>query len=96
MVSNASEDFPEPDRPVKTINASRGKSRSTLRRLCSRAPFTIRRSATQPLSPGHLERQYQRRNPAGHTTVSMLGVPSDRQVTAFQSAYVARLEHLAR
>src|SRR6185312_7462720 len=43
MVSKASEDFPEPDRPVNTIMASRGRSRSTLRRLCSRAPFTTRR-----------------------------------------------------
>src|SRR6478735_2117260 len=43
MVSNAREDFPEPDRPVNTIMASRGRSRSTLRRLCSRAPLTTRR-----------------------------------------------------
>ncbi|CFE46987.1 Uncharacterised protein [Mycobacterium tuberculosis] len=50
MVSNASEDLPDPDNPVKTISASRGRSRSTLRRLCSRAPLTIRRSATLSLS----------------------------------------------
>src|SRR6478609_923970 len=43
MVSKASEDLPEPERPVKTIIASRGRSRSTLRRLCSRAPFTTSR-----------------------------------------------------
>src|SRR6478609_1071107 len=43
MVSNAREDLPEPDRPVNTIMASRGRSRSTLRRLCSRAPLTTRR-----------------------------------------------------
>jgi hypothetical protein len=49
MVSNASEDLPDPDRPVNTIRLSRGRSRSTLRRLCSRAPLTIRRSATNPL-----------------------------------------------
>src|SRR5450756_2788410 len=35
IVSKASEDFPEPDRPVKTISWSRGRSRSTLRKLCS-------------------------------------------------------------
>src|SRR4029077_7288194 len=38
MVSNASDDLPDPDSPVKTISLSRGSSRSTLRRLCSRAP----------------------------------------------------------
>ena len=35
---------------MNTISASRGRSRSTPRRLCSRAPLTIRRSATLPLS----------------------------------------------
>src|SRR5512143_4020187 len=38
MVSNAREDFPEPDTPVMTINRSRGMSRSMDLRLCSRAP----------------------------------------------------------
>src|SRR5690606_17096129 len=37
MVSKASEDFPEPDKPVKTINRSRGSSRSMFFRLCVRA-----------------------------------------------------------
>ena len=46
MVSKASEDLPEPESPVKTISASRGSSTWTSRRLCSRAPRTIRRSAT--------------------------------------------------
>src|SRR5436190_2714879 len=40
MVSKASEDLPEPDKPVNTISASRGISRSTFFRLCSRAPRT--------------------------------------------------------
>src|SRR5262245_9159674 len=40
MVSNAREDLPEPDSPVNTISASRGISRSTFLRLCSRAPRT--------------------------------------------------------
>src|SRR5581483_1554547 len=40
MVSKASEDLPEPDSPVNTISASRGISRSTFLRLCSRAPRT--------------------------------------------------------
>src|SRR5688572_1844933 len=40
MVSKASEDLPEPDRPVITTRLSRGRSRSTFLRLCSRAPRT--------------------------------------------------------
>src|SRR3954465_3421168 len=46
MVAKARLDLPEPDRPVKTMRASRGRSRLTSRRLCSRAPRTIKRSAT--------------------------------------------------
>src|SRR5437870_305121 len=38
MVSKASEDFPEPERPVNTTNLSRGISTVTSLRLCSRAP----------------------------------------------------------
>src|SRR5439155_14594530 len=38
MVSKASEDFPDPESPVKTISFSRGSSRETFLRLCSRAP----------------------------------------------------------
>src|SRR5471030_2374589 len=38
MVSKASDDFPEPDNPVNTTSRSRGISRSTFLRLCSRAP----------------------------------------------------------
>src|SRR3954447_17229625 len=40
MVSNASDDFPEPDRPVMTTSESRGSSTVTSLRLCSRAPAT--------------------------------------------------------
>src|SRR5918994_6376912 len=47
MVSKASDDLPEPDSPVKTISPSRGSSRLTLRRLCSRAPLTTSESATK-------------------------------------------------
>src|SRR5271170_6714682 len=46
IVSNARLDFPDPDSPVNTISASRGKSSETSFRLCSRAPRTTRRSAT--------------------------------------------------
>src|SRR5664280_2021240 len=62
MVSNARLDLPDPDNPVKTISASRGRSRLTSRRLCSRAPRTTRRpsawwlallrSATAGRTPG--------------------------------------------
>src|SRR4249919_1711648 len=45
MVSNASEDFPDPDRPVTTVSLSRGIVTSMLRRLCSRAPRTMRASS---------------------------------------------------
>src|SRR5688500_17613555 len=38
MVSNASEDFPEPDSPVITVSLSRGIETSMFLRLCSRAP----------------------------------------------------------
>src|SRR5918999_1919758 len=40
IVSNASEDLPEPDRPVITTSESRGSSTVTSLRLCSRAPVT--------------------------------------------------------
>lgn len=39
MVSKASDDFPDPESPVKTISFSRGSSRVRSLRLCSRAPL---------------------------------------------------------
>src|SRR6266850_5597805 len=43
IVSKASDDLPEPESPVITTSWSRGISRSTFWRLCSRAPrMTIR------------------------------------------------------
>src|SRR4029079_1893329 len=59
IVSKARLDLPEPDNPVKTIRASRGRSRLTSRRLCSRAPRTSKRSAT-----GSHERQGEVQDPA--------------------------------
>src|ERR1700745_2690100 len=41
MVSKASEDLPEPERPVKTTSLSRGISTSMFFRLCSRAPRMV-------------------------------------------------------
>src|SRR3954452_21357961 len=41
MVSKASEDFPEPLRPVMTVSVLRGTSTSIFFRLCWRAPRTV-------------------------------------------------------
>src|SRR6267143_4546284 len=41
MVSNASDDLPDPDRPVNTTNLSRGIDSVTFLRLCSRAPRIV-------------------------------------------------------
>src|SRR6185437_13170285 len=41
MVSKASDDLPEPDRPVNTASLSRGISTSMFLRLCSRAPRIV-------------------------------------------------------
>src|SRR6185503_20130839 len=40
MVSKASEDLPDPDKPVMTTSESRGSATVTSLRLCSRAPVT--------------------------------------------------------
>src|SRR5512144_1647416 len=45
MVSKASEDFPDPDRPVITTSWWRGISTVMFLRLCSRAPVTTIASA---------------------------------------------------
>src|SRR5580704_4102547 len=52
MVSNASEDLPDPDRPVITTRLSRGISTSTFFRLCSRAPRTWMEPAIDRRFPG--------------------------------------------
>src|SRR6185503_4790733 len=44
MVSNASEDLPEPESPVMTVRALRGSATEMFLRLCSRAPRTLRNS----------------------------------------------------
>src|ERR1700693_617945 len=43
MVSKASEDFPEPLKPVITVKVLRGISTSIFFRLCCRAPCTVMR-----------------------------------------------------
>lgn len=53
MVSNANDDLPEPDNPVKTMSLSLGRSSETFLRLCSRAPRITRESDTrvEPIAP---------------------------------------------
>src|SRR3954449_5656503 len=69
IVSNASDDLPDPESPVNTIRESRGRSSETSLRLCSRAPrmmswsatdsprfeqvFVILRGPARRLDPGH-------------------------------------------
>src|SRR5438445_9574310 len=48
MVSKASEDLPEPERPVNTASLSRGISTSMFLRLCSRAPRMVIARDTEP------------------------------------------------
>src|SRR5487761_1382204 len=48
MVSKASDDLPDPLRPVITTRRSRGISMSIFLRLCSRAPLMIMRSICAP------------------------------------------------
>src|SRR5580658_5067542 len=56
MVSNASEDFPEPDNPVSTTSRSRGRSRSMFFKLWVRAPrmriFCMQPITIRPASRG--------------------------------------------
>src|SRR5947209_9148015 len=49
MVSNASEDLPEPDRPVITVSDPRGIATVMSFRLCSRAPETTSCSTSRSL-----------------------------------------------
>ena len=50
-VSKANELFPDPLTPVKQISRLRGNTRSTSRRLCSRAPLMVISEAVMPLCP---------------------------------------------
>src|SRR5262245_35188378 len=66
MVSNASEDLPEPESPVITTSWSRGISRSMFLRLCSRAPrMTIRSLAMPPYYTARLAGARPARVPVG-------------------------------
>jgi hypothetical protein len=55
-VSKASEDFPEPETPVKTTSLRFGIESSSIRRLCSRAPTTWSRSDRARRFRGRLAR----------------------------------------
>src|SRR5260370_40669955 len=48
MVSKASDDFPEPDKPVNTASLSRGISTSMFLRWCSRAPRIVIARVPEP------------------------------------------------
>src|ERR1700693_1083427 len=52
MVSNASDDLPEPETPVMTTRRLRGMSQEMLRRLCCRAPRIRRKSMGRGHSNG--------------------------------------------
>src|SRR5882724_2979686 len=93
MVSNASEDLPEPDSPVITTSWSRGISRSTDLRLCSRAPrMTIRSLAIAVYYTARLGR----RGPSPATPCGSLylirlasggGAPAPRRPAARTTSY---------
>src|SRR5258708_31338218 len=75
MVSKAREDFPEPDRPVNTTSLSRGISRSTFLRLCSRAPRIVIARMAEPVCWRLALR-----------TSSMIGIPRRAMRAAFGRA----------
>src|SRR5690349_9160185 len=77
MVSKARLDFPEPDSPVNTIRLSLGRSRSTPRRLCSLAPRTTRRSATDFPSVERVQPHLGSRGKAWWGPAPMLGAGTD-------------------
>src|SRR5450432_2548782 len=58
MVSNASEDLPDPDSPVITVSVFRGISTSMFLRLCCRAPriTSLVRPMYRTLPPQELRR----------------------------------------
>src|SRR5215472_12565948 len=70
MVSNASEDLPEPDSPVITTRLSRGRSTSMFLRLCSRAP-RIRINCCMQMNLARLVRSRHR---GGATFIPVAGL----------------------
>src|SRR5581483_8880110 len=94
MVSNASDDFPEPDKPVTTVSLSRGIVTSMLRRLCSRAPRTMRASsaiAWESCRPDRVETsRYIRSMPQTDAIVVLTTVASDEEAVTFVRALLER------
>src|ERR1700716_4111097 len=76
MVSKASEDLPEPDKPVNTTSLSRGISRSTFLRLCSRAPRIVIERIAEPVCW----------RLALRTSSTMMGIPRRAMRAAFGRA----------
>src|SRR5260370_15566636 len=66
MVSKASEDLPEPERPVNTTSLSRGIDSVTFLRLCSRAPRIVIWSVGMNLESFLISGDRKRRAGRGH------------------------------
>src|SRR5215470_12984749 len=94
MVSNASDDFPDPDNPVTTVSLSRGIVTSMFRRLCSRAPRTMRASsaiAWESCGPEPRETsRYIRSMPHTDAIVVLTTVASDEEAATFVRALLDR------
>src|SRR3954454_22875481 len=99
-VPKASEDLPEPETPVKATSASRGRSTSTLRRLCSVAPRTCTKPSCASLvtsagTPGPASAHLGSRamsetigieTPDGTAEAYLTGAPGDPGVLLFIDA----------
>lgn len=79
MVSKANDDFPDPERPVKTINLSRGSSSVRFLRLCSRAPLMCIESVDNA-PPGRLSHNSVIRIDTEHLFVGSSNRFSGKQV----------------
>src|SRR5919201_3342260 len=98
MVSNASDDLPDPLRPVNTTRRSRGIERVTFFRLCSRAPrMVIRSVGTGRVSPGSLDYETGRRRgdkslAALDSTLDDARAPAVMEDCAFRPDLLTRLD----
>src|SRR2546427_320609 len=80
MVSNASDDLPDPESPVKTMIRSRGSSSETFFRLCSRAPRITSLSLTLVTIPA--QGSEHSAGPGRRTSSPCAGSPSPPRHTA--------------
>src|SRR5215471_18159201 len=94
MVSNASDDFPDPDNPVTTVSLSRGIVTSMFRRLCSRAPRTMRASsaiARESCGPDRCEtRSLYSVMPHTDAIIVLSTLASDEEAVTFVRALLDR------